>query len=195
MLLLLLLLCFLIFFFKIYNNLKPGFQKNTYPSILDACIQAFLCHLKLFRSTSEETGNTLSSKQSSMSMASQELHRKYHFCSVCKSCTMTLPTNLEEERKETVKPMIWKASALTPPSSPFSPPGWAASCVVVPQPDALQLPQTEGGSEQEQIHSPSLKDTLLGVGQVMGLAVSLATQQSDCHLQEISESKCKKKKK
>lgn len=131
-------------------------------------------------------------------MASQELHRKYHFCSVCKSCTMTLPTNLEEEKKkETGKSMRWKASTLTPPPpfSSFSKPGWAASCVVVPQPDALQLPQTEGSSEQEQIHSPSLKDALLGVGQVMRFAVSLGTQQSDRHLQEFSESKKKEKKK
>lgn len=150
----------------------------------------FLLHLKLFRSTSEETGKTLSSKQSSMSMASQELHRKYHFCSVCKSCTMTLPRNLEEEKKRNSQ--INEMGSVHVDSSSFFfifTPGWAASCVVVPQPDALQLPQTEGGSEQEQIHSPSLKDALLGVGQVMRFAVSVGTQQSDRHLQEFSESK------
>lgn len=93
--------------------------------------------------------------------------------------------------------MRWKASASTPPFFPpppffFSrlsvfPPGGATSCVVVPQPDALQLPQTVGGSEEEQIHGSSLKDALLRVGQVMRFAVPLGTQQSERHLEEFSE--------
>lgn len=52
-------------------------------------------YLNLIKSVSVETGNTLSNAQSPLSTASQALHKKCHFCPVCKSCTMTLPTNLQ----------------------------------------------------------------------------------------------------
>lgn len=51
-------------------------------------------YLNLIKSVSVETGKTLSSEQSPMSIANQALHKKCHFCPVCKSCTTTVPTNL-----------------------------------------------------------------------------------------------------
>lgn len=62
-------------------------------------IVILLLYLNLFRSISEDTGKTLSREQSPMSRASHELHKKYHFSSVCKSCTMMLPTYLEKQKK------------------------------------------------------------------------------------------------
>lgn len=56
-------------------------------------------YLNLFRSISDAAGNILSREQSSMSTDSQELHRKCHFSSVCKSCTMTLPTYLRKGKQ------------------------------------------------------------------------------------------------
>lgn len=56
-------------------------------------------YLNLVRSISVAAGNILSREQSSMSTDSQELHRKCHFSSVCKSCTMTLPTYLRKGKQ------------------------------------------------------------------------------------------------
>lgn len=53
-----------------------------------------LPHLNLFSSSSVETEKILSMQQSPTSNASQELHKKFHFCSVCRSCTMILATYL-----------------------------------------------------------------------------------------------------
>lgn len=69
----------------------------------------------------------------------------------------------------------------------------------MPQSDALQVSQGEGGSKQKEIHSTSVKDTLLWVCQVMRFTVYLGTQQSNCHLKQFSmlrpELKFKKKEK
>lgn len=56
----------------------------------------------------------------------------------------------------------------------------------MPQSDALQVSQGEGGSKQKEIHSTSVKDAFLWVCQVMRFTVSLGTQQSNCHLKQFS---------
>lgn len=69
----------------------------------------------------------------------------------------------------------------------------------MPQSDAVQVSKGEGGSEQKEIHSTSVKDTSLWVCQVVRFTVSLGTQQSNCHLKQFSmlklEPKLKKKRK
>lgn len=77
-----------------------------------------LPHLNLFSSSSVETGKILSMQQSPMSNASQELHRKFHFCSVCRSCTMILATYLKMtdvySRKKQLKMILVLKNVLVP---------------------------------------------------------------------------------
>lgn len=70
-----------------------------------------LLYLNLVKSISVETGNTLSSEQSPLSIANQELHKKCHFCPVCKSCTTTVPTNLQKRWQKRTKSMFRKLRA------------------------------------------------------------------------------------
>ena len=56
-----------------------------------------ISYLNPFKSISVATGNTISRMQSPTSSASQQLQRKYHFPSVCRSFTTTLFTYLREK--------------------------------------------------------------------------------------------------
>lgn len=82
--------CFCFFTFGLYTSTMFIFAAKWAAMLLS--------YLNFFRSVSVETGKTLSREQSPTSIASQELHRKCHFCSVCKSWTMTLPTYLKRRR-------------------------------------------------------------------------------------------------
>lgn len=52
----------------------------------------------------------------------------------------------------------------------------------MPEPKAVQLPQRGPSEEEEDIHSPSFKDCLLGVTKMVGLTPSLRSIKGDNYL-------------
>ena len=62
-------------------------------------------------------------------------------------------------------------------------PARVLSRVVVPHPDALQLPQGEGGGQQEGVYCTPLKHWFVRVSEVMGLTLPLCAQQSHSYLE------------
>lgn len=143
-------------------------------------------HLNLFRSISVATGNTLSRVPSTMSTASQELHRKCHFWPVSKSCTTTLLTYLHIARIINFCAQSNDTnSSLTLVFSPLThTPCRVISWVVVPQSYALQISKRKVRGQQKHIQPTSLKHRLLRVCQVVGLTFSLCTQKSYGHLEQ-----------
>lgn len=74
--------------------LDSGQIKNRQRNSIKSNSLVMCFYLNLFKSVSVATGKTLSRVHSPTSTASQELHRKCHFCPLSRSCTITLLTYL-----------------------------------------------------------------------------------------------------